>query len=135
MYYIVLQNMENKKMYFCRFNKNILAEALHKKYITTEEYSLIEKFWYDCIFYDLNEEDLMYLESLGFKFEILKNNIKCTYYPHLKIMCLKVCKRDPKKWLYETELDGQFLFGYKISIEGCLLVKHENDFLMFKREN
>lgn len=114
-------------MYFSRFHRNILKEALYKKRITTHEYSAIESFWYDNILYDISEIDEAYLKSIGIKCESFETNKKIIYYPHLKSMCLKVCKKNPRKWLYEDELDGNFLFGYIISVEGCRLVTDKGE--------
>lgn len=116
------------KRYFCRFHKNILDEALHKKYITTDEYGLIHKFWYDSVLFNLTLEDVAFLESLNFKFKILENTLQIESFPHLKEMCLKVCRKDPKIWKYEDEEFGNFLFGLVISTDEGQIVKSEDAF-------
>lgn len=114
--------------YFCRFLQSNLDEALHKKYITTDEYGLIQKFWYESLLYNLTMEDVDFLESFNLKLKILENAVQIESFPHLKQMCLRVCKKNPKLWKYETEIDGDFLFGLEISIDGCRIVKSEEDF-------
>lgn len=121
------KSMINKR-YFSRFHKNILDEALHKKYITTDEYGLIQKFWYESILYNLTLEDVSFLESCNLKVKILENSLQIELFPHLKVMCLKVCKKNPKMWRYEEEELGNFLFGLVISIDGCQIVKSEDAF-------
>lgn len=116
------------KKYFCRFHQSILDEALHKKCITTDEHGLIQKFWYDSLLYDLSKEDVTYLESFNLKLDISENIVKIESFPHLKQMCLKVCKKNPKMWKFEDEIEGNFLFGIIISVDGCQIVKSEHDF-------
>lgn len=114
-------------MYFTRFNENILKDALYKKKITTEEFHLIEEFWKTSVLRDISEENAKYLKSLGIEFEVLENNLKITFFPYYKKMCLTVCYKDPRIWRYSDEMEDQFLFGYIISVDKCHLVRSEKE--------
>ena len=119
--------MINTRKCFIRFNRNVLDEGLHRKIITTEEYGLIQKFWNDSILHNIKAEDVTFLKSLKFECETHDSGLKITSYPHLKLMCLKVCKKNPKLWRYEDEENGNFLFGLIISVDESLVIKSEKE--------
>lgn len=115
------------KMYFTRFSENILKDALHKKYITSEEFLLIQEFWNDSLLRDICNEDVEFLKSFGLELEIVENNFKITKFPYNKKMCLTVSCKNPRIWKYSDEIQENFLFGYIISTEKCYLVKDEKE--------
>lgn len=114
-------------MYFTRFNESVLKEALYKKYITTEEFVLIQEFWNDSVLRNISNENAEFLRSLGIEFEVFENTLKITSFPFNKKMCLTVCHKDPRIWKYTDEIQEQFLFGYIISVDKCHLVRSEKE--------
>lgn len=114
---------------FSRFNNSILNDALYKKFITMDEYTKINMFWGENILFNISDEDKNFLKLLKFEFENYdEDKIKIISYPHLKLMCLKVYKQDPKFWIYEDETDGNYLFGLIIFVNKCQIIKTEKEF-------
>ena len=79
------------------------------------------------LFYITKEEGVTFLKSLNFECEIHDSGLKITSFPHLKLMCLKVCKKNPKVWRYEDEENGNYLFRLIISVDECRVIKSEKD--------
>lgn len=115
--------------FFSRCNPSVLIDTLHNKYITTEEFSIIDKFFNEDLLHNITDEDIQFLKSLNFKVNHCnENRYKIIEYPYLKSMCLTYCKKNPRFWKFEDVIEQNFICGFFISIDECKVIKTEEEF-------
>lgn len=114
-------------MYYCRYHETILSNAIGNDFITSNERAKIEEFAEQDIMYNISN-DVEHLTNLGLELkEISPDKYLVTKWPFLKIMHLLVCKRNPRKWIYQDE-DEVFLFGYIIQEDNIRLSLDASEF-------
>lgn len=106
-------------MYFKRFHKDILDDAVANEKITTADYLLISQFFYSNIMRISTEDvgplsDIVELQVIDTKADI--SHVMVMRWPHLKIMCLKVARSNPRRWIYQDEFEEVTFFEYVVGM-------------------